>query len=147
MTVSADPLTYNGTGQQPQINASVETGLENVRPDAVFTYSTDGVDYQKEIPGFTDAGTYLVYVKASMANFNDKVQTVTVTVKPKESSSGGNSGNNTSGGSGTDNQTVNDGYSHWMKDAKGWWLRFADGTWFQPLIAVSPIICVWNICC
>ena len=189
MTVSAAPLTYNGTEQQPKINASVETGLENVSPDAVFTYSTDGVDYQSEIPGFTDAGTYLVYVKASMANFNDVVKTVTVTVKPKESSSGGNSGNNsgnnTSGGSGsnsgssgsgssssdgdssdyddpnessvkvtpnpsnkvtkdsqkgyrnveqgvitgTANQTVNDGYSHWMKDAKGWWLRFSDGTW------------------
>ena len=184
MTVSADPLTYNGTEQQPKINASVETGLENVSPDAVFTYSTDGVDYQSEIPGFTDAGTYLVYVKASMANFNDVVKTVTVTVKPKESSSGGNSGNNsgnnTSGGggsnggssssdgdssdyddpnessvkvtpnpsnkvtkdsqkgyrnveqgiiTGTANQTVNDGYSHWMKDAKGWWLRFSDGTW------------------
>ena len=91
MMVSADPLTYNGTEQQPKINASVKIGLKNVRPDAVFTYSTDGVDYQKEIPGFTDAGTYLVYVKASMANFKDKVQTVTVTVKPKESSSGGNS--------------------------------------------------------
>ena len=63
---------------------------------------------------------------------------------------------------GTANQTVNDGYSHWMKDAKGWWLRFVDGTWFQPpylmymfyisdcfqpLIAVSPIICFWNVCC
>ena len=47
--------------------------------------------YQKEIPGFIDVGTYQVYVKASMANFKDKVQTVTVTVKPKESSSGGNS--------------------------------------------------------
>ena len=199
MTVSADPLTYNGTEQQPKINASVETGLENVSPDAVFTYSMDGVDYQSEIPGFTDAGTYLVYVKASMANFNDAVKTVAVTVTPKESSSGGNSGNNsgnnTSGGSGSDNgssgsgssnngnsngsssgsdrdssdrddpnessvkvtpdpsnkvtkdsqkgyrnvkqgvitgasnQTVNDGYSHWMKDAKGWWLRFSDGTW------------------
>ena len=184
MTVSADPLTYNGTEQQPKINASVETGLENVSPDAVFNYSTDGVDYQSEIPGFTDAGTYLVYVKASMANFNDVVKTVTVTMKPKESSSGGNSGNNsgnnTSGGSGSNNgssssdgdssdyddpnessvkvtpnpsnkvtkdsqkgyrnveqgvitgasnQTVNDGYSHWMKDAKGWWLRFSDGTW------------------
>ena len=203
MTVSADPLTYNGTEQQPKINASVETGLENVSPDAVFTYSTDGVDYQSEIPGFTDAGTYLVYVKASMANFNDVVKTVTVTVKPKESSSGSNSGNNTSGGGGSNNgssgsgssnngnsngsnnggsnggssssdgdssdyddpnessvkvtpdpsnkvtkdsqkgyrnveqgvitgasnQTVNDGYSHWMKDAKGWWLRFSDGTW------------------
>ena len=184
MTVSADPLTYNGTEQQPKINASVETGLENISPDAVFTYSMDGVDYQSEIPGFTDAGTYLVYVKASMANFNDVVKTVTVTVKPKESSSGGNSGNNsgnnTSGGggsnggssgsdgdssdyddpnessvkvtpnpsnkvtkdsqkgyrnveqgviTGTANQTVNDGYSHWMKDAKGWWLRFSDGTW------------------
>ena len=91
MTVSADPLTYNGTEQQPKINASVKTGLKNVRPAAVFTYSTDGVDYQKEIPGFTDVGTYQVYVKASMANFKDKVQTVTVTVKPKESSSGGNS--------------------------------------------------------
>ena len=190
MTVSADPLTYNGTEQQPRINASVETGLENVRPDAVFTYSKDGVDYQSEIPGFTDAGTYLVYVKASMENFNDVVKTVTVTVNPKESSSDGNSGNNTSGGSGSNNgnsgsgssgsgssssdgdssdyddpnessvkvtpdpsnkvtkdsqkgyrnveqgvvtgasnQTVNDGYSHWMKDAKGWWLRFSDGTW------------------
>ena len=30
---------------------------------------------------------------------------------------------------GASNQTVNDGYSHWMKDAKGWWLRFSDGTW------------------
>ena len=203
VTVSAAPLTYNGTEQQPKINASVETGLENVSPDAVFTYSTDGVDYQSEIPGFTDAGTYLVYVKASMANFNDVVKTVTVTMKPKESSSGSNSGNNTSGGggsnngssgsgssnngnsngsnnggsnggssgsdrdssdrddpnessvkvtpdpsnkvtkdsqkgyrnveqgviTGTANQTVNDGYSHWMKDAKGWWLRFSDGTW------------------
>ena len=69
----------------------MKTGLKNVRPAAVFTYSTDGVDYQKEIPGFTDVGTYQVYVKASMANFKDKVQTVTVTVKPKESSSGGNS--------------------------------------------------------
>ena len=168
----------------------METGLENVSPDAVFTYSTDGVDYQSEIPGFTNAGTYLVYVKASIANFNDVVKTVTVTVNPKESSSDGNSGNNTSGGSGsnngnsgsgssgsgssgsdwdssdyddpnessvkvtpnpsnkvtkdsqkgyrnveqgiitgTANQTVNDGYSHWMKDAKGWWLRFSDGTW------------------
>ena len=67
MTVSAAPLTYNGTEQQPKINASVETGLENVSPDATFTYSKDGVNYQSEIPGFTEAGTYLVYVKASMA--------------------------------------------------------------------------------
>ena len=206
MTVSAAPLTYNGTEQQPKINASVENGLENVSPDAVFTYSKDGVNYQNEIPGFTEAGTYLVYVKASMANFNDEVRTVAVTVTPKESSSGGNSGNDsgnnsgsnsgnnsgtsTSGGSssnngnsgsgnsgngssssdrdrsdrddsnasvvkvssgqsgkvtkdsqkgyrneeqgvitGANNQAVNDGYSHWMKDAKGWWLRYSDGTW------------------
>ena len=194
MTVSAASLTYNGTEQQPKINASVETGLENVSPDATFTYSKDGVNYQNEIPGFTEAGTYLVYVKASMANFNDAVKTVAVTVTPKESSSGGNSGNDsgtsTSGGSssnngssgsgnsgngssssdrdrsdrddsnasvvkvspgqsgkvtqdsqkgyrneeqgvitGANNQAVNDGYSHWMKDAKGWWLRYSDGTW------------------
>lgn len=206
MTVSAAPLTYNGTEQQPKINASVETGLEKVSPDATFTYSKDGVNYQSEIPGFTEAGTYLVYVKASMANFNDEVKTVAVTVTPKESSSGGNSGNDsgnnsgsnsgnnsgtsTSGGSssnngnsgsgnsgngssssdrdrsdrddsnasvvkvssgqsgkvtkdsqkgyrneeqgvitGVNNQAVNDGYSHWMKDAKGWWLRYSDGTW------------------
>lgn len=206
MTVSAAPLTYNGIEQQPKIDASVETGLENVSPDAIFTYSKDGVNYQNEIPGFTEAGTYLVYVKASMANFNDEVRTVAVTVTPKESSSGGNSGNDsgnnsgsnsgnnsgtsTSGGSssnngnsgsgnsgngssssdrdrsdrddsnasvvkvssgqsgkvtkdsqkgyrsdeqgvitGANNQAVNDGYSHWMKDAKGWWLRYSDGTW------------------
>ena len=81
MTVSAVPLTYNGTEQQPKINASVETGLENVSPDATFTYSKDGVNYQSEIPGFTEAGTYLVYVKASMANFNDETKTVAVTVQ------------------------------------------------------------------
>ena len=285
MTVSADPLTYNGTEQQPKINASVETGLENVSPDAVFTYSKDGVNYQSEIPGFTEAGTYLVYVKASMANFNDETKTVAVTVQKaaaptvsamsesysyketgerqvalpgfpencgtigsitaqivsdegqildsaavdgmnlvlrlkgssknmvgktaqvvvkvetknyediqipvivtltadsSDSNSNNNSGNNSgnngsnngnSNGSsssdgdssdyddpnessvkvtpdpsnkvtkdsqkgyrnveqgvitGASNQTVNDGYSHWMKDAKGWWLRFSDGTW------------------
>lgn len=286
MTVSADPLTYNGTEKQPKINASVETGLENVSPDATFTYSKDGVNYQSEIPGFTEAGTYLVYVKASMANFNDETKTVVVTVQKaaaptvsamsesysyketgerqvalpgfpencgtigsitaqivsdegqildsaavdgmnlvlrlkgssknmvgktaqvvvkvetknyediqipvivtltadssdsnSNNNSGNNSGNNGSnngnsnGSSGSDgdssdyddpnessvkvtpnnpsnkvtkdsqkgyrnveqgvitgtaNQTVNDGYSHWMKDAKGWWLRFSDGTW------------------
>lgn len=285
MTVSAAPLTYNGTEQQPKINASVETGLENVSPDATFTYSKDGVNYQSEIPGFTEAGTYLVYVKVSMANFNDETKTVAVTVQkaaaptvsamsesysyketgerqvalpgfPEDcgtigsitaqiisdegqildsaavdgmnlvlrlkgssknmvgktaqvvvkvetknyediqipvivtltadssdsnsnNNSGNNSGNNGSnngnsnGSSGSDgdssdyddpnessvkvtpnpsnkvtkdsqkgyrnveqgvitgasNQNVNDGYSHWMKDAKGWWLRYSDGTW------------------
>lgn len=158
MTVSADPLTYNGTEQKPQIHASVETGLSNVSPDAVvFTYSKNGVDYQSEIPGFTDAGTYQVYVKASMANFNDAVKTVNVTVQQAPSSSGshsggggkGSSGKSSSGSSGTvtkdsqkgyrseeqgvitgaSNQAVNDGYSHWIKDARGWWLRYSDGTW------------------
>ena len=194
MTVSAAPLTYNGTEQQPKINASVETGLENVSPDATFAYSKDGVDYQSEIPGFTEAGTYLVYVKASMANFNDETKTVavTLTADSSDSNSNNNSGNNSgsngsnngnsnggnnngsNGGSsssdrdrsdrdnsnagvvkvspgqsgkvtkdgqkgyrneeqgvitGANNQAVNDGYSHWMKDAKGWWLRFSDGTW------------------
>ena len=149
MTVSADPLTYNGTEQKPQIHASVETGLSNVSPDAVvFTYSKNGVDYQSEIPGFTDAGTYQVYVKASMDNFNDAVKTVNVTVQQAPSSSGshsggggkGSSGKSSSGSSGTvtkdsqkgyrseeqgvitgaSNQAVNDGYSHWIKDARGW---------------------------
>ena len=172
MTVSADPLTYNGTEQKPQIHASVETGLSNVSPDAVvFTYSKNGVDYQSEIPGFTDAGTYQVYVKASMANFNDAVKTVNVTVQQAPSSSGshsgggkdsggkdsggkdsggkGSSGTSSSVSSGTvtkdsqkgyrseeqgvitgaSNQAVNDGYSHWIKDARGWWLRYSDGTW------------------
>lgn len=158
MTVSADPLTYNGTEQKPQIHASVETGLSNVSSDAVvFTYSKNGVDYQSEIPGFTDAGTYQVYVKASMTNFNDAVKTVNVTVQQAPSSSGshsggggkGSSGKSSSGSSGTvtkdsqkgyrseeqgvitgaSNQAVNDGYSHWIKDARGWWLRYSDGTW------------------
>ena len=163
MTVSADPLTYNGTEQKPQIHASVETGLSNVSPDAVvFTYSKNGVDYQSEIPGFTDAGTYQVYVKASMDNFNDAVKTLNVTVQQAPSSSGshsggggkGSSGKSSSGKSssgssstvtkdsqkgyrseeqgvitGASNQAVNDGYSHWIKDARGWWLRYSDGTW------------------
>ena len=103
MTVSADPLTYNGTEQKPQIHASVETGLSNVSPDAVvFTYSKNGVDYQSEIPGFTDAGTYQVYVKASMANFNDAVKTVDVTIQQASSNSGSHSGGGKgSGGKGS----------------------------------------------
>ena len=167
MIVSADPLTYNGTEQKPQIHASVETGLSNVSPDAVvFTYSKNGVDYQSEIPGFTDAGTYQVYVKASMANFNDAVKTVNVTVQQAPSSSGSHSGGGKDSGgkdsggkgssgtsssvssstvtkdsqkgyrseeqgviTGASNQAVNDGYSHWIKDARGWWLRYSDGTW------------------
>lgn len=162
MTVSADPLTYNGTEQKPQIHASVETGLSNVSPDAVvFTYSKNGVDYQSELPGFTDAGTYQVYVKASMANFNDAVKTVNVTVQQAPSSSGSHSGGGKDSGgkdsggkgssvssgtvtkdsqkgyrseeqgviTGASNQAVNDGYSHWIKDARGWWLRYSDGTW------------------
>ncbi|WP_418506899.1 YDG domain-containing protein [Clostridium fessum] len=101
MTVSADPLTYNGTEQKPQIHASVEIGLSNESPDAVvFTYSKNGVDYQSEIPGFTDAGTYQVYVKASMANFNDAVKTVNVTVQQAPSSSGSHSGGGGKGSSG-----------------------------------------------
>lgn len=162
MTVSADSLTYNGTEQKPQIHASVETGLSNVSPDAVvFTYSKNGVDYQSEIPGFTDAGTYQVYVKASMDNFNDAVKTVNVTVQQAPSSSGSHSGGGKDSGgkdssgksssvssgtvtkdsqkgyrseeqgviTGASNQAVNDGYSHWIKDARGWWLRYSDGTW------------------
>ena len=162
MTVSADPLTYNGTEQKPQIHASVETGLSNESPDAVvFTYSKNGVDYQSEIPGFTDAGTYQVYVKASMDNFNDAVKTVNVTVQQAPSSSGSHSGGGKDSGgkgssgkgssvssstvtkdsqkgyrseeqgviTGASNQAVNDGYSHWIKDARGWWLRYSDGTW------------------
>lgn len=30
---------------------------------------------------------------------------------------------------GADNQVTNDGYSHWMKDSKGWWLRYSDGSY------------------
>lgn len=27
------------------------------------------------------------------------------------------------------NRMTNDGYSHWMRDEKGWWLRYSDGTY------------------
>ena len=30
---------------------------------------------------------------------------------------------------GATNSTDNDGYSHWMKDEKGWWLRYSDGSY------------------
>ena len=100
-----------------------------------------------------------------MANFNDAVKTVDVTIQQASSNSGshsgggkgsggkgssgkGSSGKSSSGSSGTvtkdsqkgyrseeqgvitgaSNQAVNDGYSHWMKDARGWWLRYSDGT-------------------
>lgn len=30
---------------------------------------------------------------------------------------------------GADNQVTNDGYSHWIKDSRGWWLRYSDGSY------------------
>lgn len=84
ITVSADPLTYNGEEQQAQISACVDTGLANVPADAVYTYSLDGVDFQSEMPSFTEAGTYLVHVKAEMDNFNEATETVPVTVQKAE---------------------------------------------------------------
>ena len=82
MTVSAVPLTYDGTEQKPQINASVDTGLDKVSSsNAEFSYSMDGENFDSEVPSFKDPGTYTVYVKAEMDNFNPKTDKVEVIVQ------------------------------------------------------------------
>ena len=82
MTVSSAPLTYDGTEQKPQINVSVDTGLDKVSSsNAEFSYSMDGENFDSEVPSFKVPGTYTVYVKAEMDNFNPKTKEVEVIVQ------------------------------------------------------------------
>ena len=82
MTVSATPLTYNGNEQQPQIDTSVDTGINTASgSNAKFYYSKDGEIFDIEVPSFKNAGTYTVHVKATMDNFNDIKKDVEVVVQ------------------------------------------------------------------
>ncbi len=47
---------------------------------ATITYSTNGTVYSSDKPTFTDAGEYIVYYKAVMANHNDVLGSVTVKI-------------------------------------------------------------------
>ncbi|MBR2776584.1 MAG: InlB B-repeat-containing protein, partial [Prevotella sp.] len=72
----AQPLTYNGNDQIPEVNVTASPVGNNA---VTFTYSLDGQNYGP-MPSFKEAGSYLVYFKASAPNHNDYVGTFVVTV-------------------------------------------------------------------
>ena len=76
--LQATALTYNG---QPQQATVTTTGKTVDGTPVVFRYSTepDG-GFTKEVPQFTNAGTYTVYYQASDENQNHVVSTGSFTV-------------------------------------------------------------------
>jgi len=59
--LTVDAEAYNGT-----YDAESHDGIIGVSPSvasAEITYSTDGVNYSPDMPRFTDAGSYPVYVR------------------------------------------------------------------------------------
>lgn len=73
-------LTYNGQKLTPVVTTNAKTvgGCP-----VTFTYSTLPYDTYGTMPGFTNAGTYTVYFKASAQNHNDYYGSFDVTIEKK----------------------------------------------------------------
>lgn len=72
-------LTYTGKPQQASVSVSARTVDDS---PVTFTYSTDGVNYQPEVPRFTDAGIHTVYFRASAPNHKTQEDKFEVTITP-----------------------------------------------------------------
>ncbi|WP_180994758.1 doubled motif LPXTG anchor domain-containing protein [Clostridium sp. chh4-2] len=71
--VSASDNAVNVTGRTVEYDGK-SYGLEMaeaLRAGSTLYYSTDGVNFTAEVPVFTEAGSYAVYVKASNPNYAD----------------------------------------------------------------------------
>lgn len=78
ITVNAvSDAVYNGNAQAAIASPTIPTG-------ATIQYSTDnGATWGSEIPTYTDADTYTVQYKVTMANYNDVTGRVTFTIAKK----------------------------------------------------------------
>ena len=72
---------YDGQAHDGVTAVAVVNVVEGL--EWTYTYSTDGENYTDEMPQFTDAGEYTVYVKASNPNYEDLTATATVTITPR----------------------------------------------------------------
>ena len=77
-------MTLNATGYSGTYDATAHNGVLSATPSvagAAISYSTDGgTTYSSTNPQFTNAGTYTVKVKATLANYADAIVPVTVTI-------------------------------------------------------------------
>lgn len=78
ITVNAvSNAVYNGNAQAAIASPTIPTG-------ATIQYSTDnGANWVSEIPTYTNAGTYTVQYKVTMANYDDVTSSVTFTIAQK----------------------------------------------------------------
>lgn len=78
ITVNAvSNAVYNGNAQAAIASPTIPTG-------ATIQYSTDnGANWVSEIPSYTDAGTYTVQYKVTMANYDDVTGNVSFTIDQK----------------------------------------------------------------
>ena len=86
-TVSIDKatMTVTAVGYTGTYDAAAHEGVVNTTKSmeaATLSYSTDGENYDSAIPTFTNAGSYTVYVKATLANYTDAFTTATVSIDP-----------------------------------------------------------------
>ncbi|MBO7724918.1 MAG: hypothetical protein J6S40_00470, partial [Thermoguttaceae bacterium] len=58
--------------------------LEGTEPTDTVLYSLDGETWTAELPEYTDAGTYDIYVKVSRDNYEDWTGEATLTIDPKQ---------------------------------------------------------------
>jgi len=79
-TFSVTATGYDGTYDGQPHSITVEANGADV------DYSTDGTNYSKENPTFTDAGTYNVYYKATKPNHNDVIESATVKIAKVQTS-------------------------------------------------------------
>ena len=73
---------YDGKSHDGVTGADVEGGASNT--DWTYTYSTDGETYAGDVPQFTDAGTYTVYVKAASSEYGEMEVPVEVTIEKRD---------------------------------------------------------------
>lgn len=68
-------VTYDGEEHSIEIIGSL--------PGGTILYSTDGVNYSETLPTFKNAGEYIIYYRASKANYNDITGNKTLTINKK----------------------------------------------------------------
>lgn len=80
---NSNMLAVAATAYSGTYDAESHDGIIDVSPSiagAEITYSTDGVNYSPDMPRFTDAGSYPVYVRAEAPNYNPAATRVTAVI-------------------------------------------------------------------
>ncbi len=91
--INSDEMDIEGTAHEGTYDATEHDAFpngvdvvfgNNDNPDVTITYSTDGTNFDAEMPAFTDAGEYTVYVRAEADGYETVTIERTVTIAPKD---------------------------------------------------------------